>query len=137
MDALKEFIIPIEGLSEGVHQFDFQLDQDFFNHFKNDLIAEGQFDLKLYFDKRPDMIVLTFDFDGAFRTACDRCLEHINVPLRDRQQMMIKYADDLQDITAKEFCQEVELKPSYGTEFSKMRNLTNRLKQAGLDVTKI
>ncbi|MGR5501862.1 HTH-like domain-containing protein [Vibrio sp. DNB22_10_4] len=50
---------------------------------------------------------------------------------------MIKYADDLHDITAKEFCQEVELKPSYGTEFSKMRNLTNRLKQAGLDVTKI
>lgn len=50
---------------------------------------------------------------------------------------MIKYADDLQDITAKESCQEVELKPSYGNEFSKMINLTNRLKQAGLDVTKI
>ena len=50
---------------------------------------------------------------------------------------MIKYADDLQDITAKEFCEEVGLKPSYGTEFSKMRNLTSRLKKAGLDVDKI
>lgn len=50
---------------------------------------------------------------------------------------MIKYADELQDITAKEFCEEVGLKPSYGTEFSKMRNLTSRLKQAGLDVDKI
>lgn len=49
----------------------------------------------------------------------------------------IKYADELQDITAKEFCEEVGLKPSYGTEFSKMRNLTSRLKQAGLDVDKI
>ncbi|HCH1623304.1 TPA: transcription factor [Vibrio parahaemolyticus] len=50
---------------------------------------------------------------------------------------MIKYADELQDITAKEFCEEVGLRPSYGTEFSKMRNLTSRLKQAGLDVDKI
>lgn len=50
---------------------------------------------------------------------------------------MIKYADELQDITAKEFCEEIGLKPSYGTEFSKMRNLTSRLKLAGLDVDKI
>lgn len=50
---------------------------------------------------------------------------------------MIKYADDLTDITAKEFCEEVGLRPSYGTEFSKMRNLTSRLKQAGLEVEKI
>ncbi|HGE6067730.1 TPA: transcription factor [Vibrio cholerae] len=50
---------------------------------------------------------------------------------------MIKYADELQHITAKEFCEEVGLKPSYGTEFSKMRNLTGRLKQAGLDTNKI
>lgn len=49
----------------------------------------------------------------------------------------IKYADELQNITAKEFCEEVGLKPSYGTEFSKMRNLTSRLKQAGLDVDRI
>ncbi|WP_422641330.1 HTH-like domain-containing protein [Vibrio tarriae] len=50
---------------------------------------------------------------------------------------MIKYADELKDITSKEFCEELGLRPSYGTEFSKMRNLTNRLKQAGLNVNKI
>jgi hypothetical protein len=50
---------------------------------------------------------------------------------------MIKFADELQDITSKEFCEAVGLKPSYGTEFSKMRNLTVRLKRAGLDVDKL
>ncbi len=50
---------------------------------------------------------------------------------------MIKYADELKDITSKEFCEELGLRPSYGTEFSKMRNLTSRLKQAGLNVDKI
>ena len=46
---------------------------------------------------------------------------------------MIKYADELKNITAKEFCEGVGLKASFGTEFSKMRNLTQRLKTAGLD----
>ena len=50
---------------------------------------------------------------------------------------MIKYADALKDITAKEFCEGVGLKPSFGTEFSKMRNLTQRLKAAGLNVSEI
>lgn len=46
---------------------------------------------------------------------------------------MIKYADELKNITAKAFCEGVGLKASFGTEFSKMRNLTRRLKTAGLD----
>lgn len=45
---------------------------------------------------------------------------------------MIKYADQLKSITAKEFCEGVGLKQSFGTEFSKMRNLTQRLKAAGM-----
>jgi len=47
---------------------------------------------------------------------------------------MIKYADELKNITAKEFCDGVGLRHSFGTEFSKMRNITQRLKTAGLDI---
>lgn len=50
---------------------------------------------------------------------------------------MLKYADELTNITAKEFCQGVGLRDSLGTEFSKMRNLTQRLKAAGLDTAKL
>ena len=46
---------------------------------------------------------------------------------------MIKYADALKHITSKEFCEGVGLRESLGTEFSKMRNLTQRLKAAGLN----
>ncbi|HHT3087579.1 TPA: HTH-like domain-containing protein [Escherichia coli] len=50
---------------------------------------------------------------------------------------MIKYADELKNITAKEFCEGVGLRSSFGTEFSKMRNLTQRLKAAGLYTAKL
>lgn len=50
---------------------------------------------------------------------------------------MIKYADQLQTVTAREFCEGVGLRLSLGTEFSKMRNLTQRLRAAGLDTDKL
>lgn len=50
---------------------------------------------------------------------------------------MLKYSDQLKHISAKEFCEAVGLKPSLGTEFSKMRNLTRRLRAAGLDTERL
>ncbi|MFA0811683.1 HTH-like domain-containing protein [Microbulbifer epialgicus] len=50
---------------------------------------------------------------------------------------MIKYADQLQKITSKEFCEGVGLRQSFATEFSKMRNLTQRLKAAGLNTEQL
>jgi hypothetical protein len=50
---------------------------------------------------------------------------------------VIKYADQLQDITAKDFCAGVGLANSYGTEFAKMRKIAERLRNAGLNPVKI
>jgi len=50
---------------------------------------------------------------------------------------VIKYADFLQGISGKEFCESLDLKPAWGTEFSKMRKIAPRLKRAGLDQSKI
>jgi hypothetical protein len=50
---------------------------------------------------------------------------------------IIKYADELQNITGKEFCEAIGISPAYGIEFSKMRKIAERLRRAGLDPNKI
>jgi hypothetical protein len=50
---------------------------------------------------------------------------------------VIKYGDVLADVTGKEFCAALDIGPSFGTEFSKMRRISKRLINAGLDVSKI
>jgi hypothetical protein len=50
---------------------------------------------------------------------------------------IIKYADVLQSVTGKEFCQEVGIGPAFGTEFVKMRKIAARLRNAGLDPARI
>jgi hypothetical protein len=72
-----------------------------------------------------------------------KCIvDAVNNAPRNRQTaelhiQMIKYADDLKTITSKEFCEETKFPIGYGSEFSKMRNITERLKAAGLDVSKL
>jgi hypothetical protein len=50
---------------------------------------------------------------------------------------VIKHADELRDVSQQEFCQGLGLRPSFGTEFAKMRKIAPRLMAAGLDVTRI
>lgn len=45
----------------------------------------------------------------------------------------IKYADRLDGISGREFCEGVGLKPAWGTEFVKMRKIAPRLRAAKLD----
>jgi hypothetical protein len=50
---------------------------------------------------------------------------------------IIKHADSLQNVTGKEFCEELGIGASFGTEFAKMRKIAARLRNAGLDPDKI
>ena len=50
---------------------------------------------------------------------------------------IIKYADELETLTGREFCEGLGLTPSFGTEFAKMRKIAGRLKRANLNVNLI
>jgi len=93
MKSLNHFSIPIQGLKDGMHQFDFQVDKAFFANFENSQIEDGNFDVNLYFDKRPDMYIMTFSYEGSVQTACDRCLVDIKLPLKGDNQLMVKFAE--------------------------------------------
>jgi len=50
---------------------------------------------------------------------------------------MIRWADDLSDLSGRAFCESVGLGPSFASEFSKMKNIAQRPRAAGLDVSLI
>jgi hypothetical protein len=50
---------------------------------------------------------------------------------------IIKYSDALDKVKGKDFCEELGIGKSFGTEFSKMKKIAKRLKDAGLDTEKI
>lgn len=50
---------------------------------------------------------------------------------------VLKYAQQLQTVSGKEFCEELGIGQAYGTEFKKMLKIWPRLKAAGLVEEKI
>lgn len=66
------------------------------------------------------------------RTAIDKAPR--NAYVAELHLQCIKYIDQLDGVSGREFCEGVGLKPAWGTEFVKMRKIAPRLKAAGLDV---
>ena len=60
-----------------------------------------------------------------------------NAYVAELHVQVIKYADTLERITGREFCEALGIGSSFGTEFSKMRKIAPRLRAAGLDVGRL
>ena len=93
MKALAKFLIPIGNLKQGIHEYDYLLDDAFFNHFEHSPIKEGQVNLKLYLDRRSSMMELNFLFEGKMKSECDRCLETFQFPIKGESNLIVKFSE--------------------------------------------
>lgn len=90
MSALVEYSIPIKGIADGIHQFDYQIDQQFLQHFEESPITDAAVRVQLELEKKPGLFVLHFDLSGTVRTNCDRCLADIDLPISGQQRLLVK-----------------------------------------------
>lgn len=60
-----------------------------------------------------------------------------NAYVAELHLQVIKHSDVLQNVTGREFCDALGIGASFGTEFAKMKKIAPRLKNAGLDVSRI
>ncbi len=97
MDSLNAYSIPLSGLKDGMHQFDYQLDSDFFKHFPETPISEGSFKVQVDFDKKPTVIDILINFQGAMTTPCDRCLERMQLPIIGKERLLVKYDEEARE----------------------------------------
>jgi len=94
MDPLVEYNIPVNGLSSGIHQFDYQIDQRFFSNFEHSPIATAKVKMEMVLEKKPSLYVLQFTFSGTVRTICDRCLVEIDLPIEGEERLLVKVAEE-------------------------------------------
>ncbi len=94
MSELTAYKLPLSGLSSGYHNFSYSVGDTFFSHFEDSPIEKGSFEMEVELDKRPDLLVLHFDFTGKAETECDRCLATIQLPLSGRNRLLVKYGEE-------------------------------------------
>lgn len=62
-----QFTLPVKGLHIGLHEYQFDINDDFFKLSDTELIESGNFKVNLVIDKNMDMMILNIDFEDSGR----------------------------------------------------------------------
>ena len=91
------FSIPVSGLKEGLHYYDFEINKEFFDQFEESEVNEGKLTVNVAADKSSSHIDITIRIRGALTVACDRCLGMFSLPVACENRLLVKFGRTIDD----------------------------------------
>ncbi len=98
MKDLREFKIPFVGLKEGKHEFDYRIDNSFFDLFDFDEFYSSDIRVKVDFVKKPTLFELNFIIDGTVNVDCDRTGEPFDMTIHGQYPLIVKFGEEKQEL---------------------------------------
>ena len=92
-----KYNIEFKGLSEGLHEFEFEVDNKFFEHFEGSLVNNGEIKIDVLLEKRSTFIKLSLEITGWVELVCDRCLESYHQNITNNAELFVKFGDEIFD----------------------------------------
>ena len=94
MKSLQQYRIPYTGLKLGVHKFQFDVDDAFFNEFEYSLVKSGKLKVDLEFEKQETLLILQFRISGEIKCSCDVCLADYPFEIHIEERQIAKFTND-------------------------------------------
>jgi len=85
--------IQFSGLKPGIYTYNFKLDSNFFEAFKNEKLRNGEVFFEVKLEKKERLMMFYFTYSGVIRTTCDRCLGEMELPIEGKQTLCVKFSD--------------------------------------------
>ncbi len=135
MRVLSEYKLQFEGLKQGTHFYEFDVDNKFFEEFDWLEFDKSSFKVDLKLEKQSTMMVFNFDFKGSFSVPCDRCLDEVEIGVEGSEKLIVKFGtesyDDTDDILVlPESEHEIDVSP-YVYEFIMLNIPQKRVHKKG------
>lgn len=93
----KEFNIPFSGLKQGKHNFNFEIDNTFFDSFEYDDFNDAKINLDVLLNKTSTMMELDFEIDGTVNVDCDITSEAYDQPISSELRLVVKFGNEYND----------------------------------------
>lgn len=88
-----KYNIEFKGLKEGLHEFEFEVNDSFFEHFEESLVAKGEILAWVELEKRSSFLKLHLKIKGYLELTCDRCLENYRQKVKTQAELFVKYGE--------------------------------------------
>jgi uncharacterized metal-binding protein YceD (DUF177 family) len=89
-----KYSIEFKGLKEGLHEYEYKVDNKFFEHFDESLVKNGDVNVKVEFEKRSAFLKLHFHISGWLELICDRCLDEYPQDVELETELFVKYGEE-------------------------------------------
>jgi len=93
----KEFNIPFSGLKQGKHNFNYQIDNTFFDSFGYDEFNDANINLDVVLNKTSTMLEVDLEASGTVNVNCDITSEPFNQPIDANLHLVVKFGEEYND----------------------------------------
>lgn len=90
--------IAFVGLKNGIHEFNYQIEDKFFLNYQEPEFSAAEINAKLLFDKKSTFFLLNFQIIGKVSVICDRCGQPFSLNLWDEFVQVVKLVDNPSEI---------------------------------------
>jgi uncharacterized protein len=88
-----QYIIPLSGQKEGQHNFEFEIQNEFFEEFPVIEAKEGNLSAKVTLDKKSTFLSFDVAIKGQIKLQCDRCLDYYFQQIDYNGKFYAKYSE--------------------------------------------
>ena len=93
MKKVSKYMIPFRGLKDGIHFFEFSIDNSFFEELNFFDFGDAKLDLNITLDKKSSILTLKFDFNGFVKLSCDLTTESFDYNLKTDFRLVVKFGE--------------------------------------------
>lgn len=94
MSHRRDFEIAFVGLRPGMHEYQFEITDKFFETFQQQDFRNCKASVKLTLDKHSGFLMLKFEVGGSLEVTCDRCGSDLPLQLWEEFNMTVKMVDE-------------------------------------------
>ena len=97
MKLLKEYEVSSFGLKEGSHNFEYEIEKQFFEAFDYNEFLDADIAIGLNLVKKSTLLELHFTAKGTVKVACDLTNEPFDQPINGDLDIVVKFGDEFND----------------------------------------
>jgi uncharacterized metal-binding protein YceD (DUF177 family) len=94
MNSRREFDIAFVGLKPGIHEFNYQITDKFFETYQQQDFHHCEALVNLFLDKKTGFMLLKFEINGHLQVICDRCGNTLPLQLWDEFHILVKLVEN-------------------------------------------